>query len=352
MLCKICKKEKPIAGFLGLCRECIIEKFDESLAIIREAHKIAREAYRLPAFPPKAKNGLACNTCGNECKIPKNSFGYCGLVKNSNNKLIRLAGTPEKGLLEYYYDPLPTNCVASHFCPASSERGYNLAVFYGACNFNCLFCQNWFFKNLTKKLGPLVSASSLAEAAMRSDVNCVCFFGGTPDVQIMHAIKASELMIELKKPVLRICMESNGNANPALLKRFAELSMQSGGCIKIDLKFWDERLNIAITGISNKVSYKNFEMLAEFHKERREPYFLYASTLLVPHYVTLEEIKNIASFIASLDESIPYILLAFHPEYKFSDMGFTSKEFALKCLQVCKKAGLENVEIGNKHLLV
>lgn len=350
MRCRICGKSQKIASFLGICRRCIVNRFEDSLPLIRKVHAKARAEYSLPAFPPRASDGIECNACGNRCRIPNNGVGYCGLVKNSDNKLIRLAGTADKGLLEYYYDPLPTNCVASYFCPEKESTGYNLAVFYGSCNFNCLFCQNWQFKELTKKLTPLVSAQELSNAAMQTDVKCVCFFGGTPDVQAMHMIRACELMLE-NRTSIRLCMESNGNFNKSLLKKFAELSLKSGGCIKIDLKFWDEKLNIAIAGVSNKQTYENFEMLAEMHKDRKSPYFLYASTLLVPHYITIEEVRNIANFIASIDESIPYILLAFHPNYKFSDIGFTSKRFALKCFQECKQAGLKNVAIGNKHLL-
>ncbi|MBM4428993.1 MAG: radical SAM protein, partial [Chloroflexi bacterium] len=65
--------------------------------------------------------------------------GYCGLRTNDGGKLKHFAGTPAKGLLQWYFDPLPTNCVADWVCGGHTQRGYtNLAVFYGACSFNCL----------------------------------------------------------------------------------------------------------------------------------------------------------------------------------------------------------------------
>jgi pyruvate formate lyase activating enzyme len=73
--------------------------------------------------------------------------------------------------------------------------------------------------------------------------------------------------------------------------------------------------------------------------------------LLVPHYIDLEEIEKIVKFIADLDKTIPYSLLAFYPHYMFMDMGFTSRKFAEECYSVAKKAGLVNVKIGNVHLL-
>ena len=237
-ICKLCGKESSlVSSFLGLCRECILTKPEEALTIAEEVHRISREKFNLTPVIPKDRSGLQCLGCGNECKIPVNEKGYCGLVKNEDGKLIRLAGTPDKGLLEWYYDPLPTNCVSVEFCPAGTGCGYpkfakkkgpeygyyNLAVFYGACNFNCLFCQNWHFKYLTQSLSPLISAEELA-SKVNEKVTCICYFGGTPDPQLPHAIETSKLALELKKgDILRICLESNGNANWNLLRKFAKI---------------------------------------------------------------------------------------------------------------------------------
>jgi len=365
-ICKICKKESQlISSFLGLCRECILGEKEKAIEIAKKAHEISRKKFGLTPFVPKG-SGLQCFGCGNECKIPEGSKGYCGLVENKNGKLIRYAGDAEKGLLEWYYDALPTNCVSINFCPGGTGIGYpkyakcknaeigyyNLAVFYGACNFNCLFCQNWHFKHLTQELKPLVSAKELA-SKVNEKVNCICYFGGTPEPQLIHAIETSKLALEKKKnDILIICLESNGNANWKLLKKFAKISFETGGNIKFDLKFpKGSNLNFALCGIDNKKTYENFKKLAKFHKKREIP-FLTASTLLVPGYVTEKEIREIASFISSLDKSIPYSLLAFYPHFMLKDLPLTSRKLAENCLKVAKEEGLENVRIGNEHLLV
>jgi pyruvate formate lyase activating enzyme len=126
--------------------------------------------------------------------------------------------------------------------------------------------------------------------------------------------------------------------------------LESGGCIKFDIKAWNEDLNIALTGVTNKQTLRNFEKLAEYVETRKNPPFLVASTLLVPGYVNEEEVKNIAKFIAGFDKEIPYSLLAFHPQYLMSDMPTTSKRQAESCYQVARKY-LNRVKIGNIHLL-
>jgi pyruvate formate lyase activating enzyme len=309
--------------------------------------------------------GLRCEGCGNRCKIAEGEAGFCGLVKVKGNKLVRLAGSPEKGLCEWYHDQLPTNCVASWICPGGTGCGYpkfavkdgpeygyyNLSVFYGACNFDCLFCQNWHFRNNLKRLSPLISSKELA-SKVNKKTTCICFFGGNPDPQLPHAIKTSQLALERKRDgILRACIETNGNANPSLLKRFAEIAFRSGGSIKIDFKCMSEALSYALCGISNKMTLKNLRSLANFHRERPEVPFLHVSTLLVPGYLSIDEIRSITTFIAELDRRIPFSLLAFYPTFMMRDLPLTSKKFANKCYEVAKGAGLKNVRIGNVHLL-
>ncbi|MEM2175071.1 MAG: hypothetical protein QXI58_05570 [Candidatus Micrarchaeia archaeon] len=107
-----------------------------------------------------------------------------------------------------------------------------------------------------------------------------------------------------------------------------------------------------MTGISNKNTLKNFELLSEFIKDRKNPPFLSASTLMVPGYIDEEEIKGIAEFIASIDENIPYSLLGFFPHFEMSDLPLTTRKEAEKYAEIARKEGLKNVRIGNVHILV
>jgi pyruvate formate lyase activating enzyme len=139
--------------------------------------------------------------------------------------------------------------------------------------------------------------------------------------------------------------------NPRLLDEAAELSLKSGGCIKIDLKAWNESVHQALTGVSNKRTLENFKRLVSMIKKRPHPPPLIASTLLVPGYVDEEEVSNIARFIASLNPEIPYSLLGFYPHFYMADLGRTSRKYALRCKELAEMEGLKNVRIGNIHLL-
>jgi pyruvate formate lyase activating enzyme len=294
--------------------------------------------------------------------LPPNGRSYCGLRFNKENRLS--GATADKANVSWYYDPLPTNCVADWVCPGGTGVGYpqfayrdgpeygykNLAVFYQACSFDCLFCQNWRFRSQALRESK-VTASMLADA-VDDRTSCICYFGGDPTPQLPHSIRVARLALRQNRGrILRICWETNGSMHPALLRQAAEISLNSGGCIKFDLKAWDEGLHIALCGISNKRTLENFQLLAEYTRRRPSPPFLVASTLLVPGYIDKQEISHIAKFISSLNPDIPYSLLAFAPHFLMRDLSTTSRLHAEQCLTAATAQGLKKVKIGNVHLL-
>jgi pyruvate formate lyase activating enzyme len=342
--------------------DCIRKDFTQVLPLIEKVHSGARQLFGLPTKPSKAEKGCSCHLCANECCLAPVEGSYCGLRTNKENKLV--GANAEKGNVSWYYDALPTNCVADWVCPGGTGAGYprfayaqgaeygykNLAVFYQACSFDCLFCQNWQYRYSATQQSK-VNVLDLAQA-VDDRTSCICYFGGDPTPQLPHALRASRLALQRNKGrILRICWETNGSMHPALLEQAAELSLNSGGCIKFDLKAWNEELHIALCGVSNKRTLGNFKLLARYVGKRPSPPFLIASTLLVPGYIDKEEVSKIAGFISSLSPDIPYALLAFHPQFMMNDLPPTSKQHAEQCLEAAKAQGLTNVRLGNVHLL-
>jgi len=361
--CVLCHRHsEQITQALGLCQDCILAGTAAARAQAAGAHARSRRALGLLGRPPEAVHGLRCDLCANECKIDPGKIGYCGVRGNRDGRLS--GGDADSAAVQWYHDPLPTNCVADWVCPASGPAGFptftdcegpetgcvNLAVFYEACSFNCLFCQNWHFKSHSIA-GPRHSASELAEAVTPA-TRCICFFGGDPSCQVEHALAAARLgRAKRDGRILRICWESNGSMSRPALRKMAELSLESGGCVKFDLKAWDPSLHRALCGASNERTLENFRYLAGWTSRRPDPPPLVASTLLVPGYIGPEQVGRIAEFIAQADANIPYALLAFHPSFEMVDLPTTPRALAAECLAAAKEAGLERVRIGNPHLL-
>lgn len=206
--CRICgQREAPVAAILGICWLCIKNGGSEAEAAARAAHRWARGRFGLPPEPPRSRGGVSCGVCANECRMAEGERGYCGLRRCENGRLVLDAGSTDGALVDWYHDPLPTNCVAGWTCAATGagypryscrrgpERGFqNLAVFYRACSFDCLFCQNWHYRLSQTGLGR-ASARDLADAVTEKTA-CLCHFGGDPTPQLEHAIRASELAVE------------------------------------------------------------------------------------------------------------------------------------------------------------
>lgn len=363
--CRLCGRvSHRISRALGVCGGCIGSRPDQALSFAMEAHRRVRAAFGLPPVPPRAADGVPCPLCGNGCRIPPGGLGYCGLRTNQGGTLVHLAGTADRGILQWYRDPLPTNCVSIDVCAGGCGAGYpryahargpehgysNLAVFYGACTFNCLGCQNWHYRHLTAARGPALSARELA-GAVDGRTSCICYFGGDPAPQAEHALAASRMAREGSGGILRICWETNGSSSPRYLEEMARLSLESGGTVKVDVKAISEALHLALCGVSNRTTLRNLERLAALAAERPDPPLLSASTLLVPGYVGVAEVEEIARFLAGLDPGIPYSLLAFSPRFHLQDLPLLARAGALECLEAARRH-LARVRIGNPGLLV
>jgi len=364
--CKLCGRSSiTISDTVGVCVDCLRERPGEALPIAMRAHERSRRLFDLPLEPPNS--GIPCGLCSANCRIEDGGRGFCGVIYNRGGKLERVTGSVEYGLLHYYYDPIPTNCVADWVCPASTGRGYpkyavvpgpeigyrNLAVFYGSCNLDCLYCQNWEYREFHKSPWRRVSVGELVGAVDRR-TTCVCFFGGDPSSQILHAIMVAREVIERGRRegrVVRICWETNGHIAPKFIDLVVETSLVSGGIVKFDLKAWTPSVYKALTGRDNKVVFENFERAARRFDERKEVPLVVASILLVPGYVDEHEVDMLTKFIARVNPSIPTRFLAFHPDYLLRDLPRTSRRHAENALKIARENGLVEVSVGNVWLL-
>jgi pyruvate formate lyase activating enzyme len=364
--CQICQKPVPVSKILPVCLTCLRDNTEAAEKQIQEAHGWRTSLFGLPANPPRTSEGVNCNICANNCKIPINAQGYCGLRRNENNRLVSEIDATH-GLMHYYLDPHVTNCCGAYFCPGGtgigypkwacqkgSERGYyNLAVFFYGCGLDCLFCQNASHKQIAH--GKLVSLNQLTQIVEENQrITCICYFGGSPEPQLPFTLKVmDESKHRFSNRILRQCFEMNGYGNPSLIKKMGTQAAESGGIIKFDLKAFSSPLHRALCGVSNEEILSNFSLLAEtlpFDEMEYPP--LMATTLLVPYYIDETEVAQIARFIKELNQpSIEYSLLIFHPDHLMRDLPVTPIEQAQRCYDAAKKELGKPPHIGNLRLL-
>lgn len=341
MTCQYCGRN-PAAGAIGICVNCVRTLADVS--VLTDLHAEIRKKFELPAQPPHHEPGITCNFCSNNCQIGPGASGYCGLRRNENGR--RVDHAPKGcGLAYMYLDPLPTNCCAAWFCKGSTWSGYNLAVFFYGCNFDCLFCQNSSHKFLQQ--ASILTEAELVQAALDSQVRCICFFGGSPEPQLPFALSVAEKIARGSNYQKPICWEWNGCGNAKLVKKAAELAAITGGTVKFDLKSDHPNVSLALCGIDNRVAMENFYRVGKLLPRSN---LLTATTLLVPFYIDEVEVENIARYIADINRDLPYSLLIFMPDFYLADLPITPRQQVDECYHIAKKY-LNRVNLGNKHLL-
>ncbi len=378
--CTICgRSSRLIADSLSVCLECLRRRPSDSLLVVREKRRSWRKKLGLPSEKPRGP-GLPCRICINECIIPSNARGYCGIWVNRSGRLEPLTG---HGVLAMYayLDPHPTNCVAGHLCPANTSRGYpeytftrgveygysNLAVFMLGCPLDCAFCQNWQHKTEISDWKPGIMyrwlPENLVEKALALDVSCVCYFGGDPTPHSPILVSLSRRILEKAREKgnlpKRICWETDGLVNPSIMKQMARLSLESGGIVKIDWKAWTPSVYEALTGVDGSKAQErlrvNSDIVASMARERPEVPLLVISILLVPGYVDDVEVDGITSYISTLIDKynvdIPVVFLAFHGEHLMRDLPPTSRRHMDRAVSIARKNGIREVYIGNEWLL-
>lgn len=338
----------PAAACFTLCTDCL-RAYPHPDNLVR-LHARAREKYGLVSVPPDSDDGIPCALCANRCRMGEGERGYCGIRANQGGELKELVPAGS-ALAHAYLDRLPSNCCAAWFCQGSRdcqgsrEQGYNLAVFFYGCSFDCFYCQNAGHKFLDD--APRMTEGELVQKAMGRTVRCVCFFGGTPEPQMSFALRAAERIARESGGTRRICWEWNGTADPRLAVKAAELSKETGGTVKFDLKAFTPALHLALCGAGNQRTLANFRMLAGRYAGEE---LVTAVTLLVPWYVDAREVAGIASIIAEVDPAMPYSLLVFHPDFLMDDLPVTPREQVHACRDAARKH-LSRVNIGNRQLL-
>ncbi|MGY5873555.1 MAG: radical SAM protein [Candidatus Thorarchaeota archaeon] len=344
-------QRRIVSHSIGVCSECIRGN-SNSTEIAKQTHEKLRLRDKLvPTIPSEGE--FVCGECGNHCRISEGEVGYCNIRIAERGRIIDRFS--EKAVVSWYFDPLPTNCVADWVCPimtnkelgSGRQRLNNLAVFYGSCNSDCFFCQNTSYRKMMASGAPLMAAQELADVA-DDNTACVCYFGGDPACNPEHSVKTSKLLNETR-PVT-VCYETNGNISKKWISVIAETIETTGGTFKFDLKALTPQIYKALTGISNTTTLRNFESLA-VSKREREGEFLVVSILLVPGYIDIKEVEKLCSFIADIDPTIPTALLGFSPHHAMNDLPRTSVAHAQAALSTAQDKGLENVRIGNYGLL-
>lgn len=275
---------------------------------------------------------VRCGLCSHRCLIPQDKRGICGVRENRDGVLYSLV---YDRVIARNIDPIEKKPLF-HFLPGS--RSYSLAT--AGCNFRCKHCQNADISQLPRDRGGLIMGDPVTpEAVVKSAVQHGC-------ASISYTYTEPTIFFELAYDTAKLAAHSglknvfvtNGYITPEALTEIRPYLHAAN----IDLKGFTEDFYRDICGA------KLQHVLDAIRRYKEFGIWIEITTLVIPgHNDSEEELEQIARFIRSVGEDIPWHVSRFHPTYKLLDSPSTPVDTLKRARQIGLDAGLRHVYEGN-----
>ncbi len=272
---------------------------------------------------------VQCNVCFRHCDIAEGHTGACkartcrdGVVVPANyGRVTSIA-----------LDPIEKKPLA-RFCPGSKILS---AGSYG-CNLFCPFCQNYDISRSDGKLfDDEIAPEQLAALALRYvDVGNIgiAYTYNEPSVGYEFVRDTARLV---KKEGLKNVLVTNGTASREILEELIPYI----DAMNIDIKSMSDKTYRDILG-GNLDSVKDF-ITGSYRRCHVE-----LTMLIVPGMNdSEEEMRELSTWIAGLDDSIPLHVTRFYPRYKMTDRGPTDVGLVYHLAEIAREK-LRFVYTGN-----
>ena len=277
-----------------------------------------------------------CHLCHHHCRLEQGQIGRCG-VRVGDVKEVRSLVYGK--LVAENVDPVEKKPL---FHVLAGELTYSIAT--PGCNFTCDNCQNSSISQVVGGLPDWLNGGRIVTDRTPEDVvgraissNCssISYTYVEPTIFLEFALDCALLARERGLGNLFV---SNGYMSQKAFEQMAPLVT----AINIDLKAWNDEFYRKVCGASLAPVVENIRKCIELGV------WLEVTTLLIPGMNdSVEELREIAGFLAGLDRNIPWHVTAFHPAHKMGSVVPTPVATIDLALQVGRDAGLRYAYSGN-----
>ncbi|MCU0242032.1 MAG: AmmeMemoRadiSam system radical SAM enzyme [Vicinamibacteria bacterium] len=294
------------------------------------ADALARLTREGELYEKLADDALRCVACGHRCVIPNNQAGICKVRFNAQG-VLRVPFGYVAGL---QIDPIEKKPFF-HVLPGARALSFGML----GCNLHCAFCQNWLSSQTLRDAeagGSIeeIEADEIVAIGRRHRTSVVT---ATYNEPLITSEWALSIMRGAREAGMIGSFVSNGYASDEVLDALRPFV----SCFKVDLKSFRDQSYRRLGGTLERV-------LASIRGLYARGYWVEVVTLLVPNFNdSNEELRELASFLASVSRDMPWHVTAFHPDYQMSDRLPTAPADLLRAAEIGVDAGLRYVYSGN-----
>jgi pyruvate formate lyase activating enzyme len=275
---------------------------------------------------------VRCHLCNHQCVIKEGKRGICSVRENREGKLYSLVYGRSVAI---GIDPIEKKPFFN-FYPGSTA--YSISTV--GCNFRCLNCQNWDISQMPKGkegriIGEELPPEKIVADAKSRGCKSIAYTYTEPTIFFEYAYDTAKLA---HKEGIENVFVTNGYTSTEAIKEIAPFLAAAN----IDLKGFSEDFYHKVSGAKLQPVLDNIRLYKELEV------WVEVTTLIIPGYSDDEnQLKEIAGFIKSVDENIPWHVSAFYPAFKLPDVPPTTAETLRKARDIGIKAGLRYVYEGN-----
>ncbi len=275
---------------------------------------------------------VLCGLCSHRCLIADGHRGICGVRENRDGVLFTLVYDK---IIARNIDPIEKKPLF-HFLPGSLS--YSIAT--PGCNFRCAHCQNADISQLPRDregmiMGQAVAPDLIVAAARASRCASISYTYTEPTIFFELALDTARRAAE---EGLKNVFVTNGYITPEALKEIRPFLHAAN----IDLKGFTDGFYKKICGARLQPVLDAIKLYKQFG------IWIELTTLVIPgHNDSETELREIAQFIRSVGEDVPWHVSRFHPTYHLTDQPRTPVNTLQRAREIGIEAGLRYVYEGN-----
>jgi len=282
-------------------------------------------------YNPLEGEKVQCFLCNHRCTISPSKRGLCGVRENQEGKLYTLVFGRT---ISMNVDPIEKKPLF-HLFPGSGS--FSIATV--GCNFRCLQCQNHEISQMPadeKRIeGSVVLPSKIVSLAKEYRCRSISYTYTEPTIYFEYAYETSAIA---SREGIRNVFVTNGYMTEEALRTIRPYL----DAANVDLKSFQEKFYKEICGARLKPVMENLKLMKELG------IWVEITTLVIPTLNDSDrEFEEIAQFILSLGQEVPWHISAFYPTYKMLNLPRTPASILFRAREIGMKAGLRYVYCGN-----